>query len=212
MSNNHITGLDNADFTRLLLVLAERVGQAPTEEVREKLIPSALLGRSIALEALLIAGKPINPESLDHTIAEAAANLLSLAHKTFEPTDAPWESAMHESVVALNSAVQELAKIERSAAGETVTVDQKTIIGERIATIAWGGKDNSSRGVPSVIYAFAKARGRFSSQPTVEMAWAALTHGRHTSSLRRAEWRDHVEEGDAETGYPWAYKSADSPE
>lgn len=193
-------------------MLAERVEQSPIEEVREKLIPSALLGKSIALEALLIAGEPIKPQSLDRTIAEAAANLLGIADKTFEPTDAPWESAMHESVVALNLAVQELAKIELSAAGEPVTDEQKQVIGDRIATIARGGKDNSSRGVPSVIYAFAKARGRFSSHPTVEMAWSALTHGRHTSSLRRAEWRDNVEEGDAETGYPWAHRSANSPE
>ena len=212
MNINHIPNLDNSDFTALLLSIVERVEETPVEELRENLIPPALLGRSIALESLLIAGKDINLESLDRSIAQGAMNLLSIALKTFDPTDAPWESAMHESLVTLNSANQELNKIERSAVGETVTAEQKQLLAARISLIARGGPNNSSRGVPSVIYAFARASGRFTSQPTVEMAWAALAHGRHTSSLRRTEWRDQVEEGDAETGYPWAHRSGNSPE
>ena len=212
MNINHIPNLDNSDFTALLLSIVERVEGTPVEELREKLISPALLGRSIALESLLIAGKKINLESLDRSITQGAMNLLSIALKTFDPTDAPWESAMHESVVALNSARQELSKIERSAVGEVVTAEQKRLLGARISIIAGGSPTTSSRGVPSVIYAFARANGRFTSQPTVEMAWAALAHGRHTSSLRRTEWRDQVEEGDAETGYPWTHRSANSPE
>ena len=50
------------------------------------------------------------------------------------------------------------------------------------------------------------------SPASVRISLIALSGNERAKFLNAFEWRDQVEEGDAETGYPWAHRSANRPE
>jgi hypothetical protein len=209
-------------LTEFVSRLTRRLDREPISENRDSLIGAALLGKAIAIEAIQLTNDDVTAESMMESVPKAIEHLLSLGLRTFQESDAPWETAINECRLTLATTAEVLKENQFSEPGANQSADFRELVSSRIKMLSQNhtvlvevNGVNAETIVPSVpyaIYQFARINKRLIAHASSELGWLALSVGRHTSALRRTEWREQTEEGEYDTGIPWTKSDPYSPE
>jgi len=214
------------DLAGFVSLLTRRLDREPVSENRDSLIGAALLGKAVAIEAIQLATNDVTPALMWESVPRRIDHLLKLGLRTFQKNDAPWETAINECQLILSTAIMALRKNYFSELGVIELSDIREIVSSRIEMLNQNhtvlvqikGVDEATiaPSVPYAIYQFAQINGHLLAHASSELGWSTLEFGdpaagRHTSALRRAEWRDQTE-GEYETGIPWTEGEPHDPE
>jgi hypothetical protein len=210
------------DLTEFVSRLTRRLDREPISENRDSLIGAALLGKAIAIEAIQLTTDDVTPESMIESVPKTIGHLLSLGLRTFQKSDAPWEAAINECQLTLVTTVEALTKNQFFEPGAIRSADFREIVSSRIKMLSQShavlvevngvNEETIAPSVPYAIHQFARINKRLMAHAPSELGWLALSVGRHTSALQRAEWREQTEDGEYDTGIPWTKNDPYSPE